>query len=89
MEYFSYDTLTLYDGNSAASVKVGEFCDSMPSSFITTSNEAFIHFETNHVYTDTGFKLEYEPESKLNKISHLDLVASHIGPFSSKFSLKV
>ena len=45
---------------------IGEYCDSIPSTIVTTSNEVFIRFQTNAVYTEAGWKMEY------NAISNLD-----------------
>ena len=60
---FSYDTLTIYDGGSITSPMIGKYCDSIPPTIITTSNEVFIHFQTNAVFTESGFKMEYNATS--------------------------
>ena len=60
---FSYDTLTIYDGGSITSPMIGEYCDSIPPTIITTSNEVFIHFQTNAVFTESGFIMEYNATS--------------------------
>ena len=61
--FFSYDKLTMYDGDSMTSPKIGEYCDFTPPDIISTSNEIFVHFYTNDVYTDIGFKMVYNPTS--------------------------
>ena len=56
------DTLTVYDGGSWSSPMIGNYsyCTSIPNLLITSSNEAFIHFQTNQENTDIGFKLKYK-----------------------------
>ena len=49
----------MYDGGSMTSPMIGEYCYSTPPDIITTSNEIFVHFVTNHWGTDMGFKLMY------------------------------
>ena len=65
---FSCDLLTVYDGDSNTSPMLGNpYCgDSLPPSQISSSNQIFIHFYSNHLYTGTGFKLEYNATSKFN-----------------------
>ena len=48
---------------------LGKYCGaSIPQSQISSSNEIFIHFESDGVVTigvtESGFKLEYDPTSK-------------------------
>ena len=60
------DSLTLYDGNSNTAPLIGVYCGQLPPSFISTSNEAFMHFQSDISDTNNnGFKLEYHPYSKL------------------------
>ena len=62
----SYDSLTLYDGNSNTAPQIGVYCGQLPPSLISTSNEAFLHFQSNSWNdNNNGFKLEYHPYSKL------------------------
>ena len=61
---FSLDKLTIYDGGSMTSPMIGEYCYSAPSSKISSSNQLFFHFHSNHWGTATGFKLEYNATSK-------------------------
>ena len=58
----------MYDGGSMTSPMIGEYCDSTPPDIITTSNEIFVHFYTNVVFTDIGFKMMYNPTGNLNTI---------------------
>ena len=43
---------------------IGEYCDSTPSSLISSSNHLFIHFHSDFVNTGPGFILEYNATSK-------------------------
>ena len=63
---FSCDSLTIHDGVSNASPMFGNpYCgDSLPPSNISSSNHLFILFHSDHLYTGTGFKLEYNATSK-------------------------
>jgi hypothetical protein len=53
----------MYDGGSMISPMIGEYCDSTPPAFVSTSNEIFVHFETNSYWRDVGFEMEYSPTS--------------------------
>ena len=63
---FSYDTLTIYNGGSNASLMLGNpYCgNSLPPSQISSSNQLFIHFHSDGSDTGNGFKLEYNETSK-------------------------
>ena len=56
----------MYDGGSMTSPMIGEYCATTPPDIITTSNEIFVHFYTNEMSTDIGFKLMYNPTSNQN-----------------------
>ena len=63
---FSHDTLTLYDGKSEASPLLAQHCGkSIPPTYYSQTNMAFIHFQTDGSVMGTGFELEYTPSSKL------------------------
>jgi hypothetical protein len=62
--FFSYDSLTIYDGGSSTSPMMGKYCgDSIPPSHVSSSKEIMIHFETK-LSNDNGFKMEYNPTGK-------------------------
>ena len=48
--YFSYDSLTIYDGGSMSSDLVGKFCGNSlpPGQIFSSSQELLMHFQTNH-----------------------------------------
>ena len=62
--FFSYDSLTLYDGGLSTSTMVGKYCgDSIISSYVSSSNEILIHFQSDYSVAYTGFQMEYNPIS--------------------------
>ena len=66
--YFSYDSLTIYDGGSTSSDLVGIFCgNSLPPSHISSSHEVLIHFQTNSVGSYDGFQIEYSTVCKFHR----------------------
>ena len=65
--FFSFDSLTIYDGDSSTSPIIGKYCgDSIPPSHISSSNEVLIRFQADSLYTAAGFQLEYNPTGKQN-----------------------
>ena len=57
---FSYDSLTIYDGDSNAYPMLGKYYGtSIPPSQISSINKIFIHFQSDGSHSATGFKLEY------------------------------
>ena len=78
---FSYDYVTIYDGNGM----LGKYCgDSIPPGHISSTNQALIHFFTNIAETRTGFKMEYHSTSKSTFFRNVDLYG-----FTSNISLKL
>ena len=70
--FFSYDSLTIYDGGSGTSPMMGKYCgDSIPPSHISSSKEIMVHFKTSSATSYSiiinGFKMEYNPTGKQNK----------------------
>ncbi|CAH0721455.1 unnamed protein product, partial [Brenthis ino] len=56
-----YDYLRIFDGHSADSRLVGTFCDTRhPKTFISTTNDLFIIFRSDHNIASEGFKISYE-----------------------------
>ena len=65
--FFSFDSLTIYDVGS--STVMGKYCgDSLPPSHVSSSNEILILFESDSYSTEAGFKMEYSPSGKQNKL---------------------
>ena len=65
--FFSFDSLTIYDGDSSTSPIIGKYCgDSIPPSHISSSNKVLIRFQADSLYTAAGFQLEYNPTGKQN-----------------------
>ena len=66
--FFSYDSLTIYDGASITSPVMGKYCGpSIPPSHISSSKEIMVLFKTASWTTGySGFKMEYNPIGKQN-----------------------
>jgi len=57
--------LTIFDGPSIKSPKIGKYCgSSLPPSFVSSGSEIFIHFKTDSDFNGPGFKLEYTSKSE-------------------------
>ena len=76
LNFFRYDYLRLYDGDSNGSPMLGQYSGtSIPPSHISSSNKIFIHFQSDGDTTRTGFKLEYHPSGKTYcNIIHLTIL---------------
>jgi hypothetical protein len=62
---FSFDFLSLYDGDSKSAPLIGKYCgNTVPSNHITLGNDVFIYFQSDGENTRQGFKLHYQPYSK-------------------------
>ena len=60
----SYDSLTLYDGDSNSAPMIGKYCgNSIPNNQISSTNSVLILFESDGSVTEFGFKLEYNQQS--------------------------
>ena len=58
--HFRYDSLSIYDGPSNVSPRVGKYCDySLPPEFKSTNNEVLIYFKSDGSVQYKGLKLEY------------------------------
>ena len=54
--------MTIYDGGSSTSPMMGKYCgNSIPPSHVSSSNEIFIHFQSDGDATEAGLKMEYNP----------------------------
>ena len=64
--FFSYDSLTIYDGGSSTSTMMGKYCgDLIPPTHISSINEIFIRFHSDGSVTRAGFEMEYNPTGNL------------------------
>jgi hypothetical protein len=67
--FFSYDSLTIYDGGFTTSTIMGKYCgDSILPDHVSSSNELLIHFQSDSGISKTGFKMEYNPSGKPNTL---------------------
>ena len=63
--FFSYDSVTIYDGGSSTSTMMGFYCgDSIPPSHVSSSNEVLIQFKSDGSQERAGFQMEYNPLGK-------------------------
>ena len=63
--FFSWDSLTIYDGGSITSPMIGTFCGtSIPPSQVSSINEILINFHSDWAGRESGFKMEYNPTGK-------------------------
>ena len=59
--HFSYDSLTIYDGDSTSNSILGTYCgNTLPTNHISSGNEVLVHFDTDGSVTYTGFQLEHQ-----------------------------
>ena len=65
---FSFDSLTIYDGDSSTSPMIGKYCGaSIPPSHISSSKKIMVHFEADYYNgNNNGFQMEYNPTGKQN-----------------------
>ena len=64
---FSYDFLSIYDGDSSTPYMLGKYCGNfIPSSSVSSNNEVLIHFHSDviNMEAEAGFKMEYNPIGK-------------------------
>ena len=85
---FSWDFLTVYDGDSSASSMLGRYCGSaLPPNLISSTNNMFIHFHSDEHSTGNGFNLEYNPLDCAEQCSTV-MVTMNNGALESQGSLQ-
>ena len=86
VSYFSWDSLTVYDGGSKSSNVIGKFCGNSlpPGQILSSNNELLMHFETDYSGTYDGFHIEY---STLCKSHRFILFVTNKSNISFKFKL--
>ena len=61
----SVDMFFIYDGGSRESTILGQYCsNTIPSSFISSSNEIFIQYYTDWFGSENGFHIHYITTSR-------------------------
>ena len=88
--FFSYDSLTIYDGGSSTSTMIGRYCGLSipPNQISSSSNEIWIHFKTDHNdVNDIRFKMEYNPSGEEKDINLKQLKISWRYRFWNTISL--
>ena len=59
--HFSYDSLTIHDGDSTSSPILGTYCGTtIPPTHYSSGNEVLVHFDTDSSATRAGFQLEHQ-----------------------------
>ncbi|XP_042859357.1 procollagen C-endopeptidase enhancer 1-like, partial [Penaeus japonicus] len=59
----SYDYLEIRDGLTDTGHLLGKYCTSqVPAPLTTSGSEAFLHFHSDNILTDTGFHIAYSAE---------------------------
>ena len=59
--HFSYDSLTIHDGDATSNSILGTYCgNTIPPNHISSGNEVLVHFDTDGSVTYTGFQLEHQ-----------------------------
>ena len=65
--HFSYDSLTIHNGDSTSSPIIGTYCGTtIPPTRISSVNEVLVHFETDNGVTGNGFYLQHQQLSTSN-----------------------
>ena len=83
VSYFSYDSLTIYDGSSTSSDLIGKFCGNAlpPDQILSSTHELLLHFKTNDAGTYDGFHIEYSSLSKSPPCLKLIIMSKKLGGF--------
>ena len=59
--HFSYDSLTIHDGDSTSSPILGTYCgNTIPPNHFSSGNEVLLHLDSDGSVTYTGFQLEHQ-----------------------------
>ena len=77
---FSYDSLTIFDGDSSGSSMLGKYCGlTLPPNLVSSTNNIFIHFKSGGAYTRNGFHLQYNLNyGDLNCDAHMEVIGNGV-----------
>ena len=84
--HFSYDSLTLYDGDSTSSPILGTYCgNTIPPNHISSGNEVLLHLDSDGSVTYSGFQLEHQQfsMSKFDLFTFFKIVECYILLYNS------
>jgi hypothetical protein len=84
--HFSYDSLTLYDGDSTSSPILGTYCgNTIPPNLISSGNEVLLHLDSDGSVTYSGFQLEHQQfsMSKFDLCTFFEIVECYILLYNS------
>ena len=58
---YRYDYVEVHEGNDEDAPLVGRFCGTtLPAEHVSSGNEVFVRFKTDHSVSGTGFRIRYD-----------------------------
>ena len=58
---FRYDFLEVHEGRNEETPLVGRYCgNSLPPDYVSSGNEVYIRFKTDHSVSGRGFRIQYD-----------------------------
>ena len=71
---YRYDYVEMREGGDDESPLIGRYCgDTLPSEHVSSGNEIYVRFKTDHSVSGTGFRIRYDL-SKVIRITYLFLI---------------
>ena len=65
-----YDFLEIHEGRTEETPLVGRYCgNTLPPDYVSSGNEIYIRFKTDHSVSGTGFRIRYD----LGRLATADL----------------
>ena len=56
-----YDYVEVHEGNDGDAPLVGRYCGTtLPAEHVSSGNEVFVRFKTDHSVSGTGFRIRYD-----------------------------
>ena len=56
-----YDFLEIHEGRDEETPLVGRYCgNNLPPEYVSSGNEMYIRFKTDHSVSGTGFRIRYD-----------------------------
>ena len=58
---YRYDFLEIHEGRDEETPLVGRYCgNNLPPEYVSSGNEMYIRFKTDHSVSGTGFRIRYD-----------------------------
>ena len=71
---YRYDYVEMREGGDDESPLIGRYCgDTLPSEHVSSGNEIYVRFKTDHSVSGTGFRIRYDL-SKVIRITYRFLI---------------